>query len=225
MNRKILVFGIALAAGLLLAVASAKASVIPGVTYTISSNLGSVYAEDYNGGYLPNYPFAGTRLTDGVVGTATGASPWDEVNGSGQYVNDGWWNDTTYASGTFTGPTFTFNLGSAQPVSSILINYCGDASHPISSVTAAFSTDGATFGNAVTSTGFVSSTDANAQLVIPVSLGFNPRYVEMGFHTGGTTYRFVSEVGFTTPSPEPGTMVLLATGVIGLLAYAWRKRK
>jgi hypothetical protein len=25
--------------------------------------------------------------------------------------------------------------------------------------------------------------------------------------------------------PEPGTLALLATGLIGLLAYAWRKRK
>ncbi|MCD4728661.1 MAG: PEP-CTERM sorting domain-containing protein [Pirellulales bacterium] len=25
--------------------------------------------------------------------------------------------------------------------------------------------------------------------------------------------------------PEPGTLVLLATGLIGLLCYAWRKRK
>ena len=25
--------------------------------------------------------------------------------------------------------------------------------------------------------------------------------------------------------PEPGTIVLLITGLIGLLAYAWRKRK
>ena len=29
----------------------------------------------------------------------------------------------------------------------------------------------------------------------------------------------------TSPIPEPGTVVLLATGVFGLLAYAWRRRK
>jgi hypothetical protein len=29
----------------------------------------------------------------------------------------------------------------------------------------------------------------------------------------------------TSPSPEPSTIVLLVTGVLGLLAYAWRKRR
>jgi hypothetical protein len=27
------------------------------------------------------------------------------------------------------------------------------------------------------------------------------------------------------PIPEPGTLALLAGGLVGLIAYAWRKRK
>ena len=36
-------------------------------------------------------------------------------------------------------------------------------------------------------------------------------------------YNYLSNKYMTTP--EPGTLVLLATGLVGLLAYAWRKRK
>jgi hypothetical protein len=35
---------------------------------------------------------------------------------------------------------------------------------------------------------------------------------------------FLSEVP-AAPAPEPSAIVLVATGLIGLLAYAWRKRK
>ena len=42
----------------------------------------------------------------------------------------------------------------------------------------------------------------------------------LGF-TNGVTYRF----RFDTAVPEPGTIVLLASSLMGLLCYAWRKRK
>lgn len=38
-------------------------------------------------------------------------------------------------------------------------------------------------------------------------------------------YSYVDNVSVSSPIPEPSTIALLATGLIGLLAYAWRKRK
>ena len=46
-------------------------------------------------------------------------------------------------------------------------------------------------------------------------------YGLMGFNYGGGRTDYVSIM----PSPEPATIVLLATSLVGLLAYAWRKRR
>ena len=55
-----------------------------------------------------------------------------------------------------------------------------------------------------------------------------------GGHTAGSTERvdfYNTTVGAYSPqlvvgyAPEPGAMVLLASGLLGLLAYAWRKRR
>jgi hypothetical protein len=49
----------------------------------------------------------------------------------------------------------------------------------------------------------------------------------LGFHTMEATtagYRPQLVVDYVS-TPEPGTLVLMATGLLGLVAYAWRKRK
>ena len=34
-----------------------------------------------------------------------------------------------------------------------------------------------------------------------------------------------TDLRITSATPEPGTLMLLGTGMFGLLAYAWRKRR
>jgi len=41
----------------------------------------------------------------------------------------------------------------------------------------------------------------------------------------GTAYREIEVFGTAAPIPEPSSLFLLAAGIAGLLAYAWRKRK
>jgi hypothetical protein len=62
----------------------------------------------------------------------------------------------------------------------------------------------------------------------PVIAGSTPVCIEIGdgygAGTGTVQYTHVS-MGTAVATPEPGTVTLLATGLFGLLAYAWRKRK
>jgi hypothetical protein len=44
-------------------------------------------------------------------------------------------------------------------------------------------------------------------------------------HAGLSSLAAGSPAAGSTPAPEPGTLALLAAGLIGLLVSAWRKRK
>ena len=71
-------------------------------------------------------------------------------------------------------------------------------------------------------------------------LGRDVRFVDMygalttgdlygdGVHLAGSGDEAMAQAWYdavTTPTPEPGTLVLLATALLGLLAYTWRKRR
>ena len=54
------------------------------------------------------------------------------------------------------------------------------------------------------------------------------RAPEAGYATDSTGHKYLltlAEVGVYAPTPEPGTLGLLGMGAIGLLTYAWRKRR
>ena len=64
----------------------------------------------------------------------------------------------------------------------------------------------------------VQSTDAWAGLPLGIWLDM--------YSAGGNTGVFLDNVRLTsTAVPEPSTLALLAGGLFGLVAYAWKKRK
>jgi hypothetical protein len=86
-----------------------------------------------------------------------------------------------------------------------------------------YSTDAASIADAAklealrTSTGFVTL------LLSPSLSGMGG--VEYAYNTAGYMPQLVLTTGIPVQTPEPSVIVLLTMGLLGLLAYAWRKRK
>jgi len=72
-----------------------------------------------------------------------------------------------------------------------------------------------TTGSVTLTTGAAASKSAN--------LGATGRYLMLNSTSGGSVVWEIQVDG--TVIPEPSTLVLLAAGLVGLLCYAWRKRR
>ena len=65
-------------------------------------------------------------------------------------------------------------------------------------------------------------------LTLPgIPSGVNSAVDNVGIYAGADFIQLDASGGgvYTTAVPEPGTLALLAAGLIGLLCYAWRKRR
>jgi hypothetical protein len=65
----------------------------------------------------------------------------------------------------------------------------------------------------------------DAELCRDSSITASLPYFCFDWAVAGTNTLSVSADNFGTIVPEPGTLLLLATGLLGLVCYAWRKRK
>jgi hypothetical protein len=93
------------------------------------------------------------------------------------------------------------------------------------------STDGATFTSVSGGVGYQLAKcafGANAATQWQAFAPTQAKYVQIAATSSwGSNYVGLSEVRFegTASTPEPSTIVLLMTGLVGLIAYAWRKKQ
>jgi hypothetical protein len=148
---------------------------------------------------------------DGIFAPADGNQYIETVSYDSSATNGVWQN-----TGIALQPGYTYTV-SAKVNRGTLTGLAGIISMQAASNTAA---QGTTFASTDFS-GLAAST-WTTETVSAVYTGDLGKYLATTIHCGGA-WAGVDSFGITTP--EPSTIILLTTGLFGLLAYAWRKRK
>jgi hypothetical protein len=121
-----------------------------------------------------------------------------------------------YGQTPTTGPLCYVNL---PPNGSVTFSENGGSGQAYTGFTGGWFTSGtgltagSTLAKLLVPTGWTPTPQNGYQLMFQGAIGFT--------YGGGNT----QNAELVTTTPEPATIVLLGTGLIGLLAYAWRKRK
>ena len=224
--KRLLILGVCIVMGSAL---TARASVMPFGTFTKGGESVAVdYTRTAQSGALAGLDLvilsvdsingAGSSLINGMVSAGVGNPTFTGLNGSYMYICDPGTVYITNSLPAFTAPgsyinfdsvagAFAGTLKSGAPVYAATVG----AVHGYSEWSAGVFTNGAGTGVGGTLAAIYVPNNGNFQLVGGLSL------LDGNVLTGS---------GMTTSDiPEPTTLALLATGLVGLLAYAWRKRK
>lgn len=170
------------------------------------------YRHETAGGVLHNLSGGTTGVTGGVNDLMN-----DLIYNHGSMVGK---DQTITLSGLTAGVTYDMRLyyrpwtaGDTMRVNNITCDE--DGAGPLGSSQFVGEDDGdGTFASYFS---YVYTAGSEGKLVISITP--NPASGAHSWHTHGLTNEVVSEI------PEPGTLALLTCGLVGLLAYAWRKRK
>ena len=197
--------------------------------------------------------FAGTARADLITGSVTSSTSASDYY-SAQKASDGdittEWVTTNYGDDYFASggpsPVLTIDLGSTRNLAGFAYWGYGNSGNNTKTFSMAFSSDGVNYGSAIaytTAAPRLQGTGSDRSNVYEQDWSFSTttiaRYAQMtitdswcgGTCADGTACVGGDRVGFsdiqfrTSVVPEPTAIVMLITGIFGLLAYAWRKRK
>ena len=193
----------------------------------MSAGLGNAMGIIFN---PTNVEFAGTTDVGGVPTNANGVLPNGGQVGFLAYGSEGdidmRLNQTTGHT-IVSGETFTLNFSAGRRADEMAHTWCG----VWSGVTAKL-VDGT--GAVIGSQDFTTAPALGAFsqfTMTATATGSNSGLLKVEFFSDVNTtsynaHEFLDSVSVSTnTAPEPSTVVLLATGLIGLLCYAWKKRK